>query len=189
MFVRAGWDENKPTPFAVKGRNAEDLGVEIFSKSPVLNFSFPIITENWALNIEPGDESPCSYDWSTYRYCAQLKTVIRSSSNPKVLKPTMAFTVTAACGDAPEQTSGSAGAAAINVVAFDRDGDKLDGKLATVQLEGGCDGGRFHASGAASRSFAGDAEWVVATVANSGGVSLEGVELRVRYLNSEAVAE
>ena len=189
MFVRAGWDENKPTPFAVKGRNAEDLGVEIFSKSPVLNFSFPIITENWALNIEPGDESPCSYDWSTYRYCAQLKTAIRSSSNPKVLKPTMAFTVTAACGDAPEQTSGSAGAAAINVVAFDRDGDKLDGKLATVQLEGGCDGGRFHASGAASRSFAGDAEWVVATVANSGGVSLEGVEVRVRYLNSEAVAE
>ena len=111
MFVRAGWDENKPTPFAIKGRNAEDLGVEIFSKSPVLNFSFPIITENWALTIEPGDESPCSYDWSTYRYCAQLKTVIRSSSNPKVLKPTMAFTVTAACGDASEQTSGSAGVA------------------------------------------------------------------------------
>ena len=37
--------------------------------------------------------------------------VIRSSSNPKVLKPTMAFTVTAACGDAPEQktTAGAIG--------------------------------------------------------------------------------
>ena len=70
---------------APSGRNAEDLGVEIFTKSPNFTTTFPLIDGNWALaELDPSKETPCSYDWHSYRYCAQLKTVIRSSSSAQV---------------------------------------------------------------------------------------------------------
>jgi hypothetical protein len=96
------WVTNSANAFAPSARNNEDLGIELFStsasfRSPVL----PLITENWALDLGSGEASPCLYDWTTYRYCAQIKTVLRSSAVPdKVLLPTLRFSVQASCSAA-----------------------------------------------------------------------------------------
>jgi len=79
-------------------RNAEDLGVEIFSPSPVFELTMPIITPHWDLTLHPGEESPCMYDIPDYRYCAPLKTAIHTSGLSDVeLRPAMVFTVKAHC--------------------------------------------------------------------------------------------
>ena len=48
-------------PFAPHGRNAEDLGVEIFSPSPSFKLSFPVIAASSGVSLAPGAESVCSY--------------------------------------------------------------------------------------------------------------------------------
>jgi hypothetical protein len=89
---------NDKDAFAPYARNNEDLGVELFSVSPKFKSALlPLITENWQLDLKPGAVSPCLYDWKNYQYCAQIKTVIRSSATDKVLHPRLSFVVNASC--------------------------------------------------------------------------------------------
>ena len=90
------WDSWKKTSFAPFGRNREDIGVEIFSMSPVFSFSMPMITSLWNLTLTAGETSPCLYDNQNYRYCVALKTAIHSSAvHDKELHPSMTFEVSA----------------------------------------------------------------------------------------------
>ena len=50
------------------------------------------------------------------RYCAQIKTVIRSSASSKVLHPTLEFTVNANCSSSSVAVGGDASAGASGVV-------------------------------------------------------------------------
>ena len=84
-------------PFTLAGRNNEDLGVEIFSPSANFDIEMPLITSNWGLSLGPGDRSPCHYDWVNYRYCVQVKTMIKSSASPRTLTPELRFSVNGSC--------------------------------------------------------------------------------------------
>ena len=94
----------------------------------VSKVTMPLITPHWELQLNAGEESPCLYDWTTYRYCAQLKTQIKSSSAPtKMLKPTLRFSVSGNCQHAASPAASlinaSAGGAAassvgVNIYAF-----------------------------------------------------------------------
>jgi hypothetical protein len=97
------WVTNDKNAFAPDARNNEDLGVELFSVSPKFKTpAMPLITENWRLDLKPGAVSPCLYDWKNYQYCAQIKTVIRSSATDKVLHPKLSFAVNANCSNSGE---------------------------------------------------------------------------------------
>jgi len=81
VYHTVRWDDQlQGDPFANAGRNAEDLGVEIFSPKPDFTVKFPIIDDaRWKLDLNKGESSPCSYDKSKERYCVQLKVKISAS--------------------------------------------------------------------------------------------------------------
>ena len=57
------WVSDAKSTFAPAARNAEDLGVEIFSASANFTTSrLPLITPHWELKLQEGDASPCQYD-------------------------------------------------------------------------------------------------------------------------------
>jgi hypothetical protein len=107
LTINRRWVTNAKNAFAPDARNNEDLGVELFAISPKFKSPpLPLITENWDLDLKPGAVSPCLYDWKNYQYCAQIKTVIRSSATDKVLHPTLSFTVNANCSAEGKLSSG-----------------------------------------------------------------------------------
>lgn len=88
--------------FAPHGRNAEDLGVEIFSPSSTFNLSFPLIAAASKVVLPPGSETVCSYDMQTQRYCPPLKAVLTAAGHTTaaagVLRPRMSFSLSALSG-------------------------------------------------------------------------------------------
>jgi hypothetical protein len=70
------WITNSKNAFAPSARNNEDLGVEMFSVDPkFVTATLPLITKNWELDLHGGQTSPCLYDWTTYRYCVQVRVL------------------------------------------------------------------------------------------------------------------
>ena len=95
-----------------------------------------------------------------YRYCAQIKTVIRSSSEPgRVLKPRLLFAATAHC--AVRGAARKAARAKLQIFAFSKSRAAVGKLLHEVELEGGCSAdGRYHGKAALSSAKLGE-EWVV----------------------------
>ena len=184
------WDDGEDA-FAANGRNAEDLGVEIFSPSSALALSMPIITANWlavkgVLQLAPGASTPCSYDWVNYQYCVPIKAIIGAAGETKVLHPALSFELAASCV-AP---AGQGGNASVEIIVSSY--SYANGVNTTVPLK------RFSLSGACNNFEKGfrvktpavryDSVWVVATVKNVGGTkeggSLVTVDsLDVKYAN------
>jgi hypothetical protein len=170
------WDDKKDG-FAANGRNAEDLAVEILSPDPTLDFSMPLITPNWKLDLKAGEESPCAYDWVQYRYCINVKTVIGSASSALVLVPDLTFTTKGSC------KASAAVSVTVAVKAF-KYADGVGAVIKTFALHATCDGsGAFSVSTPATKfdtSAAMHEPWVVATV-KAGTAATTGVTMSVHY--------
>ena len=100
VFHTIRWTTGGPSSFAPDGRNGEDLGVEIFvADRAFAPIDVPMITSNWNLDLAPGATSPCLYDKANYRFCANLKTVMKSSDPAaKDIEPKISFRVEADIG-------------------------------------------------------------------------------------------
>ena len=89
----------------------------------------PLITHLWtqtfdalSSGLEANDTTPCSYDRHGYRFCVQLKTELRASGSPHVLRPSLRFQLRATCGVATSRTEA---AATVIVSEFDADKDAI----------------------------------------------------------------
>lgn len=89
----------------------------------------PLITHLWtqtfdalSSGLEANDTTPCSYDRRGYRFCVQLKTELRASGSPRVLRPSLRFQLRATCGVATSRTEA---AATVIVSEFDADKDAI----------------------------------------------------------------
>jgi len=171
-------------PFAPDGRNAEDLGLSILSPSATFAFDMPLITPTWSLDLAPGKESPCSYNYKEQRYCAPLKTIIGAAAPveqplPK-LSPEISFKVTA---------TSCATMVSVRVYAFDANGvsKKL---LEKLNVDGTCsrDGFVGHTDSVAfGNKYGSSATFVVANVVvdKSSKTGLRDVELAAHYSSTE----
>jgi hypothetical protein len=156
------WEDDSTTDFAPYGRNGEDLGVEIFTASPSFSLEIPIITPHWKLTLRPGDLSPCLYDKNSYRFCANLKTVMDSSDpNTPSLEPEISFKVQATI-------SGTKCAkASVVVQAFSKAG--VVGKvLKILELRSTCTRGNYLGETASlTADELNDVDFIVAYIANA----------------------
>lgn len=179
------WDDDTDA-FASNGRNAEDLGVEIFSPSSSFNLSMPIITENWKLDLAAGKSAPCAYDWVDYRYCVPLKVVIGASGTSEKVRPSISFTVRGSTASCPREEDGGATAAAgasvsVAVHAFSYKDGVGAATLVDLPVVGAtCVGGVFEGTTAATTAFGGSV-WVVAVPRNAGGSVLSGLTAAANY--------
>ena len=166
-------------PFAPHGRNAEDLGVEVFSPSPTFNLSFPVVS---GVTLAPGGETVCSYDRQAQRYCPPLKAVITAAGDTTaaVLRPRMHFTLSArsGCGH---------GKLVVRVHSYTDEGG-VGAVLNELPVNCTCGGGKVvGATGSYSAPPNSPRDvWVAATVALASGSAsgLERLELGVRYESS-----
>lgn len=173
------WVTNDNNSFAPDSRNNEDLGVELFSVSPKFKSPLlPLITENWQLDLKPGGISPCLYDWKNYQYCAQIKTVIRSSATDKVIYPTLSFAVNASCSNADKKI-GAAGLS-LQVFPFSNSSMTVGEQLTSVPIDGACVRGTYFGKGSLGTDGS-MPPWVVTKLRNGGKGSLTGVTLGVVY--------
>jgi hypothetical protein len=185
VFHTIRWAADGDPSFCPYGRNGEDLGVEIFTASPDFQVDFPIITPNWELSLAPGESSPCQYDKKAYRFCANLKTIMHSSGTPRVIKPSIAFTVE---GVTRSNNGVAATVTASVVVSVFHDYGKVGDVLVTLPLTGDITAdGRYIGK---TRAITADelpagTSFVVASVSNAkGSIALEGVTQTAVYSNN-----
>jgi hypothetical protein len=180
------WDDDTDA-FASNGRNAEDLGVDVFSPSSSFNLSMPIITENWKLDLAAGESAPCAYDWVNYRYCVPLKVVIGASGTSEKVRPSISFTVrgsTASCPRAsPREDGGATAGASVSVAvhAFSyKDGVGAATLVDLPVMRVACVGGVFEGTTATTTVFGGSV-WIVAVPRNTGVSVLSGLTAAANY--------
>lgn len=134
----------------------------------MFDFDLPLITATWALDLAPGHESPCAYDWKKQRYCIPLKTIIGSAAPLPKLAPNISFALSASL--ASGCTPGSTVGAAVHVHTFDERGvaAKL---LVELPVQGLCAADGSKVAGVTApvpfgEKYGPSATWVVANVVN-----------------------
>ena len=171
VFHTLRWDDAKDR-FAPDGRNAEDLGVEIFFTSPHFDVSFPIIDPaRWKFSLgQDAESTPCAYDWKLGRYCTPLKTRIDGKGpHGEALSPVdpeISFSVRGHCA-----SSAAAVVVAVDVFKYLYDSG-VGAKLATLDVNGTCGStGEFEGVTKPTSQFADDV-WIVTKIAmkKAGGV-------------------
>lgn len=167
------WDDNKD-PFAPNYRNAEDLGVEVFSISPYFELDMPLITPIWSLSLMKGQESPCSYDWDKVRYCIPIKAIITSSNTETVLHPELKFYVHGNCSGSVSLT--------VNVHSFGEGG--VGEKISSLSIgPTACKAGQFSGNTAGMNS--GIHHWIITTITNQ-NTPISEIQMTVHYSNTKA---
>ena len=167
------------------GRNAEDLGVAVFSPSSEFNLSMPLVGRYQPISsIRPGEESRCEYNATTGHYCAPLKAAITAATAASavapspVLRPRMSFSVSG--------TSTGPVELVVLVHAFSEAGG-VGEVLAELPVATTSVGGNF--SGRTEKAYRASAlspreEWVAATVANRGKVTVHRLTVDVHYVSN-----
>jgi hypothetical protein len=180
------WTTDGASAFAPDSRNAEDLGVEIFTPSASFELEMPIVTSNWALSLPAGTTSECRYDWRAYRYCAQLATTMHASASSGVLKPSISFRVEGMCPTHGETD--------VSVLVFAFPNDAEVGKLLkTLPVVGACGAAgrdwRFTGTtGAVTADDLPGTDWIVTSVQNGeGSMMLSEVLQTAIYKNDGTV--
>ena len=171
-------------PLAAQGRNAEDLGVEVFSPSSIFSLKLPLIGNQPIAALRPGEESRCEYNTTTGQYCAPLKAVITaataSTAAPSpILRPRMRFTVSG--------TSAGKVELVVLVHAFSEAGGvgEILAELSLVATVKGTQPGFSETTKEAYRAseLSPREEWVAVTIANRGQVGAQQLTIDVHYVS------